>query len=78
VKTDVSIDNDVKNAFHQTKEAFGRVPDLILFCSAMLEPPKLVHETPADEWWSYMVCLPLPVDYMKTRRGKAYTNMIGH
>ncbi|KAF7946519.1 hypothetical protein EAE96_009516 [Botrytis aclada] len=54
VKTDVSIDNDVKNAFHQTKEAFGKVPDLILLCSAILESPKLVHETPGDEWWSYM------------------------
>lgn len=56
IKTDVSIDDEVKHVFQQTHKVFGRGPDVVLLCAAVLEPSRLVHEMGTDEWWGYMVC----------------------
>ncbi|KAM0191776.1 hypothetical protein ACHAPC_002088 [Botrytis cinerea] len=54
IKTDVSIDDEVKHVFQQTHKVFGRGPDVVLLCAAVLEPSRLVHEMGTDEWWGYM------------------------
>lgn len=58
VKTDISIEDDVKNLFKQAKETFGRVPDVVLLNAAVLEEAKPIYKTPVDDWWWHLVSFP--------------------
>ena len=61
MRTDVVVEEDVKNLFSKVKERFGRAPDVVLCCAGWVFGWHNIGDVGAvDKFWKVYVRIPLP------------------
>ena len=55
IKTDLTVEKDVDNLFHQVNKTFGRPADVVLANAGLVSEIKPMVEEDVNTWWSIYV-----------------------